>query len=160
MRDWFETLAARERMAVTVAGVFVIFAIIYFAIWAPLSGAQANLTSSVATWERALAELRPLKAAVRSGADGATQQAGRDQSLVVIVDTTVSRFQLSSALQRSQPTGQNGIRVEFEAAAFDDLMLWLGELSARYSMQVQSGNFSTTSQDTAGRVNASLTLER
>ena len=160
MKVWFEALQPRERIAVAIAALFVAFAIIYFAIWAPLAGAQANLSASVTTWERALTELRPLKVAVRDNASGAARTANPGQSLVVIVDSTLSRFQLSSSLQRSQPTGQNGIRVEFEGAAFDDLMLWLGELSASYGMQVQSGNFSTTSQDIAGRVNASLTLER
>lgn len=160
MKDWFDTLQPRERIAVAFAALFVAFAIAYFAIWAPLAGAQSSLSSSVVTWERALADLRPLKVAVRDNTSGSSQRAGAGQSLVVIVDTTLSRFQLSSSLQRSQPTGQDGIRVEFESAAFDDLMLWLGDLSSTYGMQVQSGNFTTTSQDAAGRVNASLTLER
>ena len=84
---------------------------------------------------------------------------GRNQSLVVIIDDTLRDRGLYDALKRSQPTAGNGIRVEFENVAFDDLVLWLGDLSNRYGLQVQSGSFSNPS-DTEGRVNSTLTLER
>ena len=160
MKDWFETLQPREQVSVLVAAVFVVFAILYFAIWTPLTSSQSSLSSSVVTWERALAELRPLKTAVRATGASTAPVAGAGQSLVVIVDTTLNKYNLSSSLQRSQPTGPNGIRVEFEEAAFDDLVRWLGGISSSYGMQVQSGNFSVSSQRIPGRVNASLTLER
>ena len=51
-------------------------------------------------------------------------------------------------------------RVEFENAAFDDLILWLGDLNRQYSLQVQASSFSVTSNDNQGRVNSTLTLER
>ena len=66
-----------------------------------------------------------------------------------------------NALQRSQPTpAGNGIRIEFESAAFDDLMLWLGDVNRQYGLLVASGSFSSASGENPGRVNASLTLER
>ena len=160
MKDWFDTLQPREQLAVIVAGVFVSFAVIYFAVWLPLATSQASLSASVATWERSLAELRPLKAALRSAGSESRPTVGAGQSLVVIVDTTVGQHNLSGALQRSQPTGENGIRVEFQDASFDDLVRWLGNLAGRYGMQVQSGNFSVSTQNMPGRVNASLTIER
>ena len=160
MKLWFYSLDGREQMSVLVAGVFVIFAILYFSIWVPLDRGQATLSTSVTTWERSLAELRPLKSAVRQASDAGNRQPGINQSLVVVVDTTLRARGLDSALQRSQPTGPNGIRVEFKNVSFDDTVRWLGELSSRYNMQVQSGNFSVSSQDVPGRVNASLTLER
>ena len=66
---------------------------------------------------------------------------------------------LNVYLKRSQPTGSN-IRVEFENVAFDDLMLWLGDLGTQYALLVQSGSFSMTGADNEGRVNAQLTLGR
>lgn len=160
MKDWFDTLEPREQLSVLVAAVFVGFAVLYFGLWTPLANRQANLASSVTVWERSLAELRPLKSAVRNAGSSARPGAGAGQSLVVIVDSTVTGHNLSTALQRSQPTGANGIRVEFQEAAFDDLVRWLGDLSSRYGMQVQSANFSVSTQNIPGRVNASLTLER
>jgi type II secretory pathway component PulM len=50
--------------------------------------------------------------------------------------------------------------VEFENVAFDDLVLWLGDLSTQYAMDVTSGSFSASSRAEVGRINATLTLER
>ena len=82
------------------------------------------------------------------------------QTPVVIVDQTLRARGLDRALRRSQPTTSNGIRVEFENVAFDDLVLWLDDLGSQYAMQVASGSLSTTAQATPGRINATLTLER
>ena len=160
MKDWFDTLQPREQLSVMVAAVFVAFAILYFGLWTPLAKARETLTDSVSTWERSLAELRPLLVAVRANQGGGAPVAGAGQSLVVIIDTTLNQRNLSGALQRSQPTGDNGIRVEFQNASFDDLVMWLGDLSGRYGLRVQSGNFSVSTQSAPGRVNASLTIER
>ena len=159
MRDWFDSLQARERLFVVTAVVFLAFAILYLGIWMPLDRGQKSLSISVDTWKTALAELRPLTGQLAGAGEGQSQAAGRNQSLVVIIDNTLRERGLYSALQRSQPTTGNGIRVEFENVAFDDLILWLGDLSTGYGLQVQSGSFSNP-RDSEGRVNSTLTLER
>lgn len=160
MKDWFYSLDNREQMSVLAAGVFIVFALLYFAIWMPLDRGQKSLESSVTVWERSLAELRPLKVALRGAGNAQSQQLASGQSLVVIVDTTLRERDLYTALQRSQPTSASGIRVEFKDVSFDEMIRWLGDLSSRYGMQVQSGNFSVSTQNVPGRVNVSLTLER
>ena len=160
MRDWFDSIETREQFAVIVATLFVVFAVIWFGMWRPLSSGHASLTESVDVWERALTELRPLKAAVQTGGNPSQTPAGANQSLVVIIDTSLNARNLSRSLQRSQPTGANAIRVEFQDASFDDLVRWLGDVSTRYGLQVRNGNFSLGTQSVPGRVNANVTLER
>lgn len=157
MRDWFDTLQARERLFVFTAAVFLAFAILYLGLWMPLDRGQKSLSLSVNDLKTALAELRPLHSQLQGSGQG--QRSGRSQSLVVIIDNTLRERGLYSALQRSQPTTGNGIRVEFENVAFDDLILWLGDLSKRYGLQVQSGSFSNP-RDSEGHVNSTLTLDR
>lgn len=159
MRDWFEALQPRERLLVLAAALFIAFAVLYLGIWMPLDRGQKNLALRVDDWKTALAELRPLKSRLANPASGEAQLAGADQSLVVIIDNTLREHGLYSSLQRSQPTADNGIRVEFEKVAFDDLIVWLGDLSARYGLQLQAGSFSNA-RDSEGRVNSTLTLER
>ncbi len=160
MKDWFEGLEPRERIIVSIGALFVVGALFYIAIWQPLDKGQQTLAANVTSWERSLAELRPLKG-MRPVAGGTpTANLGRQQTPVVIVDQTLRARGLDRALQRSQPTTADGIRVEFEDVAFDDLVLWLGDLSNQYSMQVSAGSFSASSRTGPGRVNATLTLER
>ena len=94
------------------------------------------------------------------GTSAGPRPAASQQTPVVIVDQTLRARGLDRALRRSQPTTSNGIRVEFENVAFDDLVLWLDDLGSQYAMQVASGSLSTSSQEAPGRVNATLTLER
>jgi general secretion pathway protein M len=161
MNDWFKSLEEREKTFVSVGAVLVLVSLVYAFIWSPIDKGHQSLVTSVATWERSLAELRPLQGvqgAVGSAAQG--QQTGTQQTPVVIVDQTLRARGLDRSLKRSQPTTSNGIRVEFENVAFDDLVLWLGDLSRQYAMDVSSGSFSATSQSEVGRINATLTLER
>ena len=159
MRDWFESLEARERVFILTAAVALVIAVLYLGIWMPLDRGQKSLSLSVDNWKIALTELRPLKGQLQNSGSGQIQQTGRNQSLVVIIDNTLRERGLYNSLQRSQPTTSNGIRVEFKNVAFDDLVLWLGDLSTRYDLQLESGSFSNPG-DIEGRIDSTLILER
>lgn len=161
MRDWFEGLESREQLFVSLGAVVVIVALFYGLVWAPLDKSHESVASSVNDWQRSLAELAPLKGVAQAGSASANRTANTNQQApIIIVDQTLRSRQLEQFRRRSQPTSSNGIRVEFENVAFDDLVLWLGDLSDQYSMHVQAGSISKGSQSGAGRINATLTLER
>lgn len=159
MRDWFESLEGRERLFVVIGAVIVSIALLWGLIWVPLDKGHRELEQRVSTWERSLAELRPLASMPQpqNGSRPAAATASA-QSPVVIVDTTLRSHGLGQP-KRSQPT-PNGIRVEFENVAFDKLVVWLGDLSSRYGMEVQAGSLSADTSAAPGRINATLTLER
>jgi general secretion pathway protein M len=161
VKDWFDNLDEREKIFVSGGAVLVFVALVYAFVWAPIDKGHRMLVTSVATWERSLAELRPLQGAQpAAGSATQNQSINAQQTPVVIVDQTLRARGLDRSLKRSQPTTTNGIRVEFENVAFDDLVLWLGDLSRQYAMDVSSGSFSATSRSEVGRINATLTLER
>lgn len=161
MKNWFESLDARERLFVSGGALVVVIALFYVFIWAPLDRGQASMASEIALWERSLAELRPLKSVQAApGSSQQTQSGNQTQTPVVIVDRTLRARGLDGSLKRSQPTTSNGIRVEFENVAFDDLVIWLGDLSTQYAMHVSSGSLSAAAQSGPGLINATLTLER
>lgn len=161
MKDWFESLESREKLFVGLGACIVAVALFYGFIWTPLDKSHDSMTTSVDDWRRSLAELRPLKGLAQDGSRnaGAARTAGQ-QAPIIVVDQTLRSRRLEQFRRRSQPTSSNGIRVEFENVAFDDLILWLGDLSEQHAMHVQAGSISTGSQTAPGRVNATLTLER
>jgi len=159
VKDWFDSLETRERLFVSIGALVVAFALIYSLVWAPLNEKHAMLKNDVENWQRSLAELRPLLSAPSTGNRSGTNP-GSQQSPIIIVDQTLRNRGLERYRRRSQPTANNGIRVEFENVAFDELVLWLGDLSEQYAMHVQAGSFGKTSQAGQGRINATLTLER
>lgn len=160
MREWFDSLQQRERVVVIAGAVLVVLIIFYTAVLTPLASGRQALAEDVSRWERSLADLKPLRGLQSSGATDSQSRNTAAQTPVVIVDQTLRVRGLDRALQRSQPTGSSGIRVEFENVAFDDLVLWLGDLSSDYGMLVTSGSVSQSPQSAPGRVNATFTLER
>lgn len=164
MKNWYENLEAREQIIVLVGAVIVMVALIYSLVWVPVDKRHTQVANSVTNWERSLVELRPLRSlaassSVRDG-DGTASVSSGQQAPIIIVDQTLRSRGLEQYRRRSQPTTANGIRVEFENVAFDELVLWLGDLSQQHAMQVQAGSLSQASQAGTGRINASLTLER
>lgn len=161
MKDWYDNLEAREQIFVLTGAVFVAVALIYFLLWAPLDKNHRQIAASVDGWERSLAELRPLRSLASSGGAGPTSSIGSSlQAPIIIVDQTLRSRGLEQYRRRSQPTANNGIRVEFESVAFDELVLWLGDLGTQHDLHVQAGSMSIVTQAGPGRINASLTLER
>lgn len=161
MKDWFDSLEARERNFVSIGAIVVVIALLYGLGWAPLDKKHDVLKADVANWQRSLADLRPMRTAKTSG--GQTQTVailGSQQTPIIIVDQTLRSRGLEQYRRRSQPTAGDGIRVEFENVAFDELVLWLGDLSEQYAMHVEAGSFSVSAQASPGRINATLTLER
>ena len=159
MKDWFTSLADREQKFVVAAAIAIVCVVLYAGIWLPLDNGQKRAAAGVEIWQHSLDLLRPLKGRLGTSGGRRISPSNLAQPLVVVIDSTLRNRQLNSALQRSQPTGNN-IRVEFENVSFDDLMMWLGDLSNQYALQVQSGSFTMTSDDVPGRVNAQLTLGR
>lgn len=158
MKDWYENLEAREQVFVMVGAVFVVIALLYYGMWMPLDKRHEQVAVSVENLERSLAELGPLRELVASGAGNRTTgTVSSQQAPIIIVSQTLKSRGLEQYRQRSTPTA-NGIRVDFENVAFDELVLWLGDLGSRHALHVQQGSVSLVAQ--AGRVNASLTLER
>jgi general secretion pathway protein M len=162
MKDWYENLEAREQIVILVGAVVVVIALLYSLVWVPIDKGHAQVANSVSNWERSLAELRPLRSLAASGNQSGVSAAVNtgQQAPIIIVDQTLRSRGLEQYRRRSQPTTANGIRVEFENVAFDELILWLGDLSDQHAMHVQAGSLSAISQAGPGRINASLTLER
>ena len=163
MKDWFAGLETREQAFVVAGAAVVAISLIYALAWMPLAKQHAQLETSVGNWERSLAELGPLRPLAAAAAQqGGSQQSpvNRQQAPIIIVDQTLRSRGLEQYRRRSQPTTSNGVRVELEGVAFDELVIWLGDLSDEYGMQVQAGSVSAVTQVGPGRVNASLTLER
>ena len=160
MRDWWDNLEGREQMFVLSGGLFVVAVLLYALVWVPFDKNHEQLASNVSNWERSLAELRPLRGSLSTSSQSGGVAISSNQAPIIIVDQTLRSRGLEQFRRRSQPTTSNGIRVEFENVAFDELVLWLGDLSDQYAMHVQAGSLSVASQAGPGRINASLTLER
>ena len=83
-----------------------------------------------------------------------------DQPLVVIIDIVLRKYDLYENLQRSQPIGDNTIRIEINEGNFNNIVLSLNELENTYNLNVNMANISALQNNANGKVDASITLER
>src|SRR4030095_7009495 len=87
---------------------------------------------------------------------GGAVDAPTGESLVVLVDRTAREGGLRGAPRAQSPNGEAGLRLRLEAAAFDTLVEWLGQLQQRHGVHIEGANFDATGNP--GLVNASVTL--
>ncbi len=160
MKQWFAGLSERERYLVLAGALLGAYAVLHLAILAPLWGGTARMATQLPERQALLGELRAAEAEVSAlrGRDPAVAREGAGQALVVIIDRTSREAGLGGALRRNQPTPDQGLRVSFEGAAFDTLVVWLAELERRFGIGVESASFDAAGDP--GRVNATLVLER
>jgi type II secretory pathway component PulM len=158
MREWFESLAPRERVFVAAGSVIAIVGIIYGLLLAPLFGASAAAETRIAGKTADLARIQGAAAQLGKLGDAPAARSSSGQSLVVVVANSAGRAGLGDALSRNQPVGNDGIRVRFENASFDALARWVIGIQSSEGLAIDSASFDRSRDP--GRVNASLILRR
>lgn len=158
-RAWYGGLASRERRIVTVGGVILLLIILWLAIVSPWLNAKAALTARVEADAQTLAwmqqtapHIKQLERAVPHAA------ANPRQSLFAIVEQTAQSSPVGANIKQFQPRGDNSVQVHLEAAPFDALIEWLGQLQAQSGVTISALNVQPA--DAPGTVNADVTFER
>lgn len=156
MRAWLADLEPRERLMLISGAIIGVVIIWWSLIWTPLSNRTTELTDAVASKQRMLATLQ--RARALAAPTGPQVDASTRQSLVLLVDQTHRSYGLEGSLLRTQPDGNDGIRVTFQDAAFDGLIAWLGTMQAGYGVAVESATIDGARN--AGVINATVVLRR
>lgn len=159
IKEKWAALSSRERMILVGGGIISAILLLYGALWSPLSEEVTRLQRDAEErkqdllWMQGAAE--EVKQLQRSSAGGNTRASGK--SLLSVVDQTIRRSRLGSALKRVEPEGAKGVTVRFENASFDDLMLWLGRLEKNNPVSV--ARVTVDRLEVSGKVNARIVVE-
>ena len=155
-----QELQQRELLLLLISGIFLILISIYIFIWEPLNQQNQLTQTKIKQYEWSLVELKYLEQ-LNQGADEVdTTIIGADQPLVVVIDIVLRKYNLYENLQRSQPIGDNTIRIEINEGNFNNIILSLNELESVYNLSVDMANISALQNNINGKVDASITLDR
>ena len=155
-----QELQQRELLLLLMSGIFLILISIYMFIWEPLNQQNQLTQTKIKQYEWSLVELKYLEQ-LNQGADEVdTTIIGADQPLVVVIDIVLRKYNLYENLQRSQPIGDNTIRIEINEGNFNNIILSLNELESVYNLSVDMANISALQNNINGKVDASITLDR
>ncbi|HJL93570.1 MAG TPA: type II secretion system protein GspM [Woeseiaceae bacterium] len=158
MNKWFKSLQTRERIALAVGVIFILILVLPFYVWKPLTTKLNFLETRIKQLEWSMVEIKYLKK--NKGQINLNLQKTVDvnESLVVLIDKSLRKFNILSALQRSQPIDDNRIRIDLNNVAFNKIIQCLDELKKNHNLDVESANLSIPQSGNPGIVNASFTL--
>ena len=158
LQQWFDGLQSRERLLVMLGAAALVLLILYLMIWEPMFSRYHTLRKTVAEQQQTLDWMRnaagQIKALQGSASVGTAQGLG-GRSLLSVVDQSARSGGLGSSIKRIEPDGKKGVKVWFEGAGFDQMIVWLGNLTRQYQVETR---MVTIEPQGDGRVNARISL--
>ena len=147
---WYTTLAPREQKIVLYGAIAAVALLLVGGTWHLHNSAAATLARletkrADLAWMQSVAPRLQAMPVVRS-----------DESLPLMVDRTARDAGLAQSLSGADPAGQGGLRVRFEGASFDALVIWLSRVQQERGLVVESASIDSTGPE--GLVNANLVL--
>ena len=153
----FRQLQKREKILILILFAVLITLVTPIYIDTPFIEKQQNLNKRIAELEWSIVEIKHLKK-IRSNASENLLIKQNSESMVVIVDRVLRENNMLSTLQRSQPTGENQIRLDLENVLFNTLIQSLVQFSNQYNIDISDANISESQINSPGFVNATITL--
>lgn len=157
MKQWWSNLNAREQRIFIAAGAVLLILVVYLFAWEPLvkertrlQGAIAKLQADKVWMQQAAGQVKQL----RRGGAVARQPVS---SLLGVINSTAKPVLKGAELKRVEEDRSAGVRVWIDQAAFDDLVIWLGDLKKRYGIDASSVSVERIGKP--GRVNVRLILQ-
>jgi type II secretory pathway component PulM len=148
--DWYRALTERDRKTVLYGGIAAVILLLVGGLWG-LEAATGQAEERLATKQGDLAWMQAVTPRLQ-----AMPAARPDEPLPVFVDRTARDAGIAEALAGSDPSGNGGLRVRFEGASFDAVVMWLARLQQERGLVVESASIDGTA--TEGVVNASLVI--
>ena len=149
---WYETLGTRDRLALRGLGAFLGAVLLYMLLIAPTiaygTRAQHRLQE-----ERALLDWLRVHQ-VESSAAGTGAAPAHDQPIATVVNNSAQENKLT--IRRYEPSGEDGIKVWIDGAAFNSIVKWMYQLEGSYG--IRAAEFSVEREKEPGKVSARLTL--
>lgn len=155
-----ESLKQREIILLAGGGGILLLILMYLFIWKPLVLESVSIENRIKQLEWSLVEIKYLQKIKPNNVQNTSQQQQNNEPLVVVIDGVLRKYNLYNNLQRSQPIGENSIRIELNETKFNDLIASLDELQNNYNMNVDTVNISLAQTNQDGAINASITLIR
>lgn len=141
LRDWWQGLLPREQQLVSVAGVFVVIAVIYWGVWTPINDAEKQSIAKVEAQQQTLSKVKGLvnKIVSLKQGEGKTYRG----SLSAAANQTAAKYGL--VITRMQPQN-NKIQIWMDEVPFQALMNYLNDLVQLKGLSLDSIDLSETEQ--------------
>lgn len=157
MKAWWLNLNLREKQTVSLGGLALIIALLYFLIWAPLSNSVATFRDQIQHNQNLLAWMKTadtkIQAAEKMGQAPAMHSTGSHLS---IVQNELKKSPLANNITQLVQADNDSVKLSFQRVDFDSLLSWLTELWQQQGFIVTQ--LTAKAVDAPGMVSAELIL--
>jgi len=157
MIQFLQNLQKREQLLISIFFLLLLTVVIPLKIIKPIIEKKESLNNRIKHLEWSLTEIKHLKK-INSSSNASEIEITASDSLVVIVDRMLRKYDILTSLQRSQPIENNEIRIDLTDVSFNKLIVFLSELKSNFNLDVKSANFTDSQFNESGFVNASISL--
>ncbi|KMT64616.1 type II secretion system protein GspM [Catenovulum maritimum] len=147
MKQWFESLAPRERQLVIAAGIVLVIGLFFQLVIGPLNENLSQAQSKLEKKQKLLKFVEE-KTAVLKNSKSQTKRSVSG-SLTQIVNNSARKSGI--ALARMQPQGAS-LQVQIDEIEFNALLGWLNELTAKQGLILESLDISQSDKTGAVKV--------
>jgi general secretion pathway protein M len=150
LRQWWESITAREQQLTMLSGILIIVAILYWGVWSPLATQLANNKQQLVNVKSSLSWTQEKANFILQF--GAPQQK-RSGNLTQILNRSATRKGITFSRIVNK---QEQIEVWITDVEFDLFLQWLTDLSNQYGVSVLNADLAKTEQQGYIKVNRLL----
>ena len=160
MKEWWDSLQARERYVVLIGLGMLALIILYLIIWMPIQKSLDEKRTRVENKQETVIWMAQKKQEVEQLKrlnPNLFNQVTDKRSLLAIVDTGAKQMGVREAIKRIEPKGDDKVQVWLEDIVFNRLIVLLGELDRRNHIQVADVSLNKAE---LGKVSGNITLNK
>lgn len=154
MKEWFESLAPRERIILLVGGLLLVPILLWAMLWEPMKSSLNTLHTDVRNDRELLSWMQQSSQIILAKKSSGEQTKNKHVSLINAIESTARQGGLRKSITSLDPQGDKKINLRIQDAVFNDLVVWQGRLEREFSIHAVQLNITPTSKP--GRVNARI----
>ncbi len=159
MKDWFESLAPRERLIVIAGGLLLVPILLWAIAWEPLATKVETLQTDVKNNHNLLVMMQQASTQLdQTNNNSDNDKQNSHISLINAVESTARQAGLRKSISNLDPQSDDKINLRMKDAVFDNLIVWQGRLEKEFSIRTTQLNISPTGK--SGLVNARIQFAR
>jgi len=160
MKNWYNTLAPRERALVLYGSIISIALLFWMLLVKPLYNNHQKLNKVISTQKESLQKMQKQSIQIKQlqgqGVKPITITTGNPQQLV---ERSLQTWRLKPQLERMQSQGANGVTLSLKNTNADRVMRFLHELEEKYALSIDKLIINNNKKE-AGFADIRLTIKR
>lgn len=156
LQQRFTALSPKDRLALTVLGIFLSLLIVIYLLILPANRFAIDAAQHHQQRAELLAWMRANETPARMLTSQHSDQPRPSQGQSILSLASQSAQTHNISFKRFEPFGENGLRVWLDNIAFNDMLLWLTQMQDQYSIEVLQA--SVDRGKSSGMITAKLEL--